>query len=152
MARFKPQVGMGQVYLDANAEAVRRGDRKVGTEHVLLALLGDPGSVTGQALGVSLIEAREVLERLDRDALASVGVQAAYAGPVFPGREDDRLPLTPAAKTVFTGLRTQAGRDRIGVHHVLLGLLARTGPDPAAVLLDALGVERPAVRARLGQG
>ncbi|TCB97348.1 hypothetical protein E0H26_13550 [Micromonospora zingiberis] len=143
---------MGHVYLNANAEAVRRGDRKVSTEHVLLALLIDPGSITGQALGVSLNEAREALERLDRDALASVGVQAAFAGPVFPGRDDDRLPLTPLAKAVFTGLRKQAGRDRIGVHHVLLGLLASTRPDPAAVLLDALSVDRAAVRTRLGQG
>ncbi|WP_425518082.1 Clp protease N-terminal domain-containing protein [Polymorphospora rubra] len=42
---------MGQVYLDANAEAVRRGDRRVGTDHVVLALLADRDSVTARALG-----------------------------------------------------------------------------------------------------
>ncbi|GAB3209450.1 Clp protease N-terminal domain-containing protein [Marinactinospora thermotolerans] len=152
MVRTKPQSGMGQVYLDANTEALRRGDRKVSTEHVLLALLTDPGSATARALGVSLDAAREALENLDRDALASAGVHAASAGPVFPGRERDRLPLTPAAKAVFTGLGEQAGRERIGLQHVLLGLLSRRRPDPAAVLLDALGVDRTAVRARLGRG
>jgi ATP-dependent Clp protease ATP-binding subunit ClpA len=148
MVRLKPPFGMGQVYLDANAEALRRGDRKVSTEHVLLALLIDPDSITAQGLGVSLDAAREALESLDQDALASAGVQATSAGPVLPGRERDRLPLTPAAKAVFTGLGKQAGRERIGIHHVLLSLLSRRRPDPAAVLLDTLGADRTAIRAR----
>jgi ATP-dependent Clp protease ATP-binding subunit ClpA len=146
--RAKPQFGMGQVYLDANAEAVRMGDRKVGTEHVALALLIDPDSITAEALGADLNTAREALENLDRDALASVGIDAAPPGPVFPGRERDRLPLTPAAKAVFTGLREEAGRERIGTKHVLLALMARRPPDPAAALFDALGVDRAAVRSR----
>ncbi|WP_223838849.1 Clp protease N-terminal domain-containing protein [Nocardiopsis deserti] len=144
--------GMGRVYLDANTEALYRGDRKVGTEHVLLALLGDPDSAAARALGADLPAARRALERLDADALASVGVQAESPGPVLPGREGDRLALTPAAKAVFTGLRKEAGRERIGTEHVLLGLLARTRPDPAAELLDALETDRAAVRARLGKG
>ncbi|MGI5290337.1 Clp protease N-terminal domain-containing protein [Nonomuraea polychroma] len=151
MVRLKPPSGMGQVYLDANAEALRRGDRKVSTEHVLLALLIDPDSSTAQALGVSLDAAREALEGLDQDALASMGVQATSAGPVLPGRERDRLPLTPAAKAAFTGLGKQAGRERVGIHHVLLSLLSNQRPDPAAVLLDTLGADRTAIRARFGK-
>lgn len=150
--RLNPQFGMGQVYLDANFEAVRRGDRKVGTEHVVLALLVNRDSVTTRALGVELDTAREALERLDREALASVGMDTASPGPVFPGRESDRLPLTPAAKAVFTGLRKEAGRERIGTRHVLLALMSRTHPDPAAALFETLGVDRAAVRTRLGKG
>ncbi|GAA2066036.1 Clp protease N-terminal domain-containing protein [Polymorphospora rubra] len=150
--RVNPQFGMGQVYLDANAEAVRRGDRRVGTDHVVLALLADRDSVTARALGVDLDTAREALERLDREALASVGMTAADPGPVFPGRVGDRLPLTPAAKAVFTGLRKEAGRERIGTGHVLTALMSRTHPDPAAALFDALGVDRTVVRTRLGKG
>lgn len=152
MVRLTPQSGMGQVYLDANAEALRRGDRKVSTEHVLLALLIHPDSIIAQALGVSLDAAREALVSLDEAALAAVGIKAVPAGPVFPGRERDRLPLTPTAKAVFTGLGKQAGRERIGIHHVLLGLLSHKRPDPAAVLLDTLGVDRTAVHTRLGEG
>ncbi|MEU8199640.1 Clp protease N-terminal domain-containing protein [Streptosporangium sp. NPDC049046] len=152
MVRLKPPFGMGQVYLDANTEALRRGDRKVSTEHVLLALLIDSDSNTAHALGVSLDAAREALERLDQDALESMGIEATSPGPVFPGRERDRLPLTPAAKAVFTGLGKQAGRERIGIHHVLLGLLSHKHPDPAAVLLDTLSVDRTVVRTRLGKG
>jgi len=149
VTRLKPHDGMGQVYLDANAEAVRCGDRKVSTEHVLLALLAPKGSPVARALGVSPDDGRAALERLDRAALSSVGIHAEAAGPVLPGQVEDRLPMTPAVKAVFTGLRKQAGRDRIGVHHVLLGLLARTRPDPAAALIDALGIDRSAVRAQL---
>lgn len=145
---LSPSFGMGQVYVDANSEAVRRGDRKVGTDHVLLALLSNPSLVT--ALGVGPNAARSALEKLDLDALASVGIDAASPGPVFPGKPSDRLPLTPAAKRIFTGLRREAGRERIGIQHVLLALIRRTPPDPAATLLDALGIDRAAVRARLG--
>lgn len=141
--------GMGQVYLDANAEARCRGDRKVSTEHIVLALLRDPESSNARALGVDLTTARQALDGLDAAALASVGIHAAPTGRILPGHEKDRLPLTPAAKAVFTGLRKEAGRERIGVEHVLLRLLSRTSPDPAAALLDALGVDRAATRARL---
>jgi ATP-dependent Clp protease ATP-binding subunit ClpA len=57
--------GLGRVYRDATAEARRRGDRRVGTEHLALALLADPESVTARALGVSLTAARDALRALD---------------------------------------------------------------------------------------
>lgn len=145
------RTGLGQVYLDANAEALLRGDRKVSTEHVVLALLRDPGSAPARALDVDLTVARRALEHLDEDALAALGIAPVSPGPVLPGRVSDRLPLTPAAKAVFKGLRTEAGKERVGLEHVLRGLLNRTAPDPAAALLNALGVERDAVRARLTQ-
>lgn len=143
------RTGLGRVYLDANAEALLRGDRKVGTEHVVLALLHDPDSAPARALAVDLTAARRFLEHLDEDALAALGIAPASPGPVLPGRASDRLPLTPAAKTVFKGLRAEAGWERIGLEHVLLGLLDRAAPDPAAALLDALGTDRDAIRARL---
>ena len=140
---------VGQVYLDANTEALLRGDRKVGTEHVLLALLHDEGSAPARALGADLTTARRALEDLDGQALAALGMTPRSPGPVLPGRAGDRLPLTPAAKAVFKGLRTQAGKEGIGPGHILRGLLNRTRPDPVCALLDALDVDRNAVRARL---
>jgi ATP-dependent Clp protease ATP-binding subunit ClpA len=142
--------GLGRVYRDATAEAKRRGDRRVGTEHLALALLTDPESVTARALGVSLTAARDALRALDRQALASVGIDADFTGQVLPGREGERLGLTPAAKAVFTGLRREVTKgERLGIQHVLLALLSRPGPDPAGELLDALTVDRPAVRRRV---
>jgi biotin operon repressor len=152
--------GLGRVYLAATAEAKRRADRRVGTEHVVLALLADPESVTARALGVSLGAARAALRELDGQALASLGIDLETVptsdsevdgvdGVVPPGRENERLRLTPAAKGVFTGLRKAAKGERLGVRHLLIVLLAQQRPDPGAVLLDALGVDRAQVRGRL---
>jgi ATP-dependent Clp protease ATP-binding subunit ClpA len=140
--------GLGHVYLDASAEAKRRGDRRVSTEHILLAMLVNPHARTARALGVDLATARAALQRLDREALAAVGIDVSYEGPVFPGREKERLPLTPAAKATFAGLGGAARGERLSIN-VLLALLETTGPDPAAELLDALSVDRSHVRRQL---
>lgn len=143
------RVGMGTVYLAANAEALRRGDRRVGTEHLVLAVLTDPDSPAACALGVDLATAREALAALDRQALAAIGLSLPPGPPVLAGHERDRLKLTPAARAVFTGLRTHATGRRLGVHHVVLGLLQLQAPDPAAVLLDRLEVDRSTIRRHL---
>ena len=149
MGESESRFGMGRVYLDAAAEARRRGDRRVSTEHLALALLIDPNSAPARALGVSLGATRAALQELDRDALANLGISMPSAGPVIPGRVKERLRLTPAAREVFTGLRREASGKRLGVQHVLLALLRQQKPDPAAELFDALGVDRTAVRDRL---
>ena len=58
-------------YIAAREEARRRGDRRVGTEHLLVALLLEPdlASVLGTA-----VEAAAGLATLDRQALAAVGL------------------------------------------------------------------------------
>ena len=97
-------------YIDAREEARRRGDRRVGTEHLILALLKE--RVLAQALGCDLQTARDALDAMDHDALAGVGIGAAFNAPPIPIDEPikrssrptlkavlrDRLPLTPAAK------------------------------------------------------
>lgn len=135
---------LGRVFHDASAEAQRMGDNRVGTEHVTLALLSDPDSATARALGVSLIDARQALQSLDSTALAAVGIGAVDPGPVEPTRQ--RIRLTPATRQLFQDLREPKPS---GPQQVLLGLLERRSPDPAAELLDQLGVDRAQVRARL---
>jgi hypothetical protein len=140
---------MGRVYRDAITQAVARGDRSVATEHIALALLVDPESLTARALGVSLATAFDALETLDRQALMWLGVDATFPPPVSLRARQRRLRMTPAAFAVFTGLRRYAGRERLGMRHVLLALLAQRRPDPAAELFDALGVDREKVGRRL---
>ena len=48
------------IYLRASEEARRRGDRRTGTDHILLALLEDPSIEV--VLGVSLQQARQALD------------------------------------------------------------------------------------------
>jgi ATP-dependent Clp protease ATP-binding subunit ClpA len=141
---------MGSVYLAANEEAVRRGDRRVGTEHLVLALLTGLESATTAALDVQLLAAREALDELDEQSLNALGLSLPRVGPIQGGGKKEQFKLTPAARSVFTGLRARAGGEALGIRHVLLALLALQPPDPAAVLLDRLGVDREAVRNRLG--
>jgi hypothetical protein len=147
MASTDKRFGMGRIYRDAITQAVVRGDRSVGTEHIALALLVDPESMTARALGISLATAHEALEALE--ALTWLGIDATVPPPVsVPGRQR-RLRMTPAALAVLTGLRRHAGGERLGMRHILLALLARSRPDPAAELLDALGVDYIEVGRRL---
>lgn len=37
--RYGPRYNFGATYYDARDEAIRRGDRVIGTEHLVLALL-----------------------------------------------------------------------------------------------------------------
>ena len=60
------------ICLQAGEEARRRGDRRYGTDHILLALFEDPSIEA--VLGVSLQQARQALESLDQEALGTLGL------------------------------------------------------------------------------
>lgn len=103
--RYGPDYNFGATYYDARDEAIRRGDRTIGTEHLVLALLIDPASPSARALGCDLDSARRALDALDNQALAAIGVEPGItAGPITL-RTSGRLRLTPAAKAVITGIR-----------------------------------------------
>ncbi len=154
-------------YVEAREEARLRGDRKVGTEHLAVSLLMEP-ELAG-VLGCDAPAARAALHAMDREALAAVGLQAALepSPPAAPERRHAprrpsiktvllrRMALTPAAKDV---LRTSSkdmrkpGRHHPGPQHVLLALLQRQRPDPAAELFASLGVDPVLARQRLAAG
>ncbi len=73
------------IYLQASEEARRRGDRRVGTDHILLALFEDPSIEA--VLDVSLQQARQALEALDHEALGSLGLDPGTDAPALPMRE-----------------------------------------------------------------
>lgn len=142
------------VLASATGEARRRGDRRLGTDHLLLGLLHEQDSRAAQALGVSLAEARAALDALDRAALTAAGIEAGALGESPPVSFGRRLPpLTSGARAVIKRALDEARpvkSGRIDTTHFLLALLSRQRPDPAAELLDALGVDPAAVRERLG--
>lgn len=141
------------VLTSAAHEARRQGDRRLGTDHLLLGLLHDADSAVAQALGVDLVAARSASDSLDRAALAAFGVQVAHLGePPQSGYSRRLPPLTSGARTVFKAAIEEMRRTktkRIEARQFLVALLARQRPDPAAELLDALGVDRSQVRIRL---
>ena len=148
------------IYLRASEEARRRGDRRTGTDHLLLALLEDPSVEV--VLGVSLQQARQGLESLDHEALVALGMGSGADAPPLPMRavpkkpttrevmKKDRLRLTPAGKRVLEEA-SKPNRRRLSVtaQQVLAQILTLQPPDPAAVLLGALGVSTSDVRRRL---
>ena len=145
--RSAPSYSPGATVADAQAEARWQGDRKVGTEHILLALLHDPASEA--ALGVDLETARAAAAALDRAALRAVGLGDLPDAPPISRPERGWLPLAPSVKAVLVEALEGSGHARRGPQHVLLALLCLERPDPAALLLDELGVDRAAVRGRL---
>jgi Clp amino terminal domain, pathogenicity island component len=146
--RHGPDDNFGGAYYDARNEAIRRGDRTIGTEHLVLALLTDPASPGAAALGCDLDSARRALDALDRQALAAIGVPAGITAGAALVRSAGRLRLTPAAKAVVAGARDARGNREAGLGIVLDALLDLRRPDPAAELLAALGVDGRAARER----
>ena len=148
------------LYLRAGEEARRRGDRRAGTDHLLLALLEDPSVEV--ALGVSLQQARQALESLDHQALGALGLGSGTEAPPLPMHavpkkprirdvaQKDRIRMTPAAKKALEdAARPNRRKLQITAQQVLAQVLTLQPPDPAAVLLGALGVNTSEVRRRL---
>jgi ATP-dependent Clp protease ATP-binding subunit ClpA len=144
--------GGAAVVRHALEEARQRGERRLGTDHLLLGLLHDPSSSAARALGVDLEAARAAWDALDLAALAAIGLDVGglRLGSLPPSRK--RPPLTSAARAVLLRAVQEAARTkrrRPAAAHVLLALLACEPPDPAAALLAQLGVDRALVRERL---
>ena len=142
------------IYLQASEEARRRGDRRTGTDHLLLALMqADP--TTCSVLGASLIQARAALDALDADALGALGLTAPLDAPAHATRavpaqprlrdviRGDRRQLTPAAKRVLeSSVKGNRHKTHVTASQVLAQILRLQPPDPATALLDALKVDR----------
>jgi Clp amino terminal domain, pathogenicity island component len=149
--RYGPGYSVGATYYDARDEAIRRGDRTIGTEHLVVALLIDPASPAAQALGRDLDAARRALGALDDQALAAIGIQPGITAGPAAVRPAGRLRLTPAAKAIFTGGRDARKIHGPGLGTVLSALLDLPRPDPAAELLAALEVDARTTRERFAE-
>jgi len=148
------------ICLQASEEARRRGDRRYGTDHLLLALLEDPSIEV--VLGVNLPQARRALASLDHEALGTLGLASGTDAPELPMRavpkkprirdvmKKDRLRMAPAAKKVLEqAVKPNRHKLQVTSQQVLAQILALQPPDPAAVLLGALGVNTSEVRRQL---
>jgi ATP-dependent Clp protease ATP-binding subunit ClpA len=148
------------VYMQASEEARRRGDRRTGTEHVLLGLLEDP-SIKAVS-GVSKQQARQALESLDQEALSALDLASGFDAPplqilVAPTKprlrdvaKSNRFRMTPAAKKVLVqAVKPNRRKAYVTAPQVMAQILTLQPPDPAAVLLEALGVDTSEVRHQL---
>jgi len=134
--------GAKMVLVFAQDEATRCNHDHIGTEHLLLGLLGEHEGIAAQALtnlGVELRTVRQAVEFV-------VGRgERAVAGDV---------PLTPRAKRVIEFSIEEQHRlghtYHLGTGHLLLGLV-REGEGIAAGLLESLGVNLDQLRAQVEQ-
>jgi ATP-dependent Clp protease ATP-binding subunit ClpA len=133
------------VVVRSQEEARELGHNYIGTEHILLGLLGEPDGLACKVLndfGISLDSARQ-------EVTAKVG-----AGK---GQQKGHIPFTPRAKkTLELSLREALAlhHNFIGTEHILLGLI-REGDGVAAQILkehaDLLAI-RTAVLDRIPPG
>ena len=118
----------------AQEEARRLQHNYIGTEHVLLGLLGEPDGLACRALagvGMSLEAARN-------EVTALVGTGAAAPS--------GHIPFTPRAKkTLELALREalQLQHNYIGTEHILLGLIREGEGVAAQVLKQHIGSGNP---------
>ena len=114
-------------------------------------------------LGVSLQQGRQALASLDHEALGALGLGSCPDAPPPPMRavpkkprirdvmKQDHFRLTPRAKQVLEeAVRPTRRKTEVTAQQVLAQILALQPPDPAAVLLGALGVNTSEVRRRSG--
>ena len=127
-----------RVIVLAQEEARLLGHGHIGTEHLLLGLLGEPQAVAARALeslDISLPAVRRQVE------------EAIGRGPQ-PRSGDGSIPFTPGAKRALELALREALRldhNYIGTEHILLGVL-REGTGPAATVLLAAGADLDRVR------
>ena len=128
-----------KVIMLAQEEARRLGHNFVGTEQVLLGLIGEGTGVAAKTLksmGVTLKDARAEVEKIIGRGSGFVAVE---------------IPFTPRAKRVLElswDEARQLGHNYIGTEHLLLGLI-REGEGVAARVLENLGVDLNKIRANV---
>ncbi len=128
-----------KVIMLAQEEARRLGHNFVGTEQVLLGLIGEGTGIAAKTLksmGVNLKDARVEVEKIIGRGSGFVAVE---------------IPFTPRAKRVLElswDEARQLGHNYIGTEHLLLGLI-REGEGVAARVLENLGVDLNKVRSNV---
>ncbi len=123
----------------AQEEARRLGHNFVGTEQILLGLVGEGTGIAAKVLldmGLNLKEARNEIENI-------IGRGSGFLPP--------EIPFTPRVKRIFeTALNEarQLGHNYIGTEHILLGLI-QDDEGVAAKVLQNLGIDRQRVRTQV---
>ena len=127
-------------------EARQLGHDHLGTEHLLLGLLGAGDGVAVQVLASIGIPLDEVRSRIE-------GIITHGPGTIThgPGTRAGRIQPTPQARRVLGLTMREAlalGHNDVGTGHLLLALL-REGHGIAAQVLTALGADHARVRERV---
>jgi ATP-dependent Clp protease ATP-binding subunit ClpA len=169
--RTKTARPAAEPYLAAGAaEARRRGDNYVGTEHVLNVLVRNPGggaTVVLRQLGVDADAVGEALARwlgaskprIDPEALAALGIdfetvrerlEETFGAGALEQTRAGCLGICPRRKMALAYALDHADGKPLADEHILLGMLSV--PDSvAARALATLGVSLTAAQAEVAR-
>ncbi|MBE7433324.1 MAG: AAA family ATPase [Anaerolineales bacterium] len=123
------------------AEIIQRyGHNQIDTEHILLALIEQPGGVIPQILEKMSVSAQALTERLDATLRASpkANIFGGGAGQIF---------ITPRVKRIIDLANEEANRlkdEYISTEHIFLAILTERNT-PAARILESAGLTRDRV-------
>ncbi|MBE7536588.1 MAG: AAA family ATPase [Anaerolineales bacterium] len=123
------------------AEIIQRyGHNQIDTEHILLALIEQPGGVIPQVLEKLSVSPEALTERLDATLRASpkANIFGGGAGQIF---------ITPRVKRIIDLANEEANRlkdEYISTEHIFLAILTERNT-PAARILESAGLTRDRV-------
>ncbi|MEW5830097.1 MAG: AAA family ATPase [Chloroflexota bacterium] len=123
------------------AEIIQRyGHNQIDTEHILLALLEQPGGVIPQILENLNVSADAIGERIDMTLRSSpkANIFGGGAGQIF---------ITPRVKRIIDLANEEANRlkdEYISTEHIFLAILSERNT-PAARILESAGLTRERV-------
>ncbi len=141
MMRFDRFTERAQEAAQRAAEIIQRyGHNQIDTEHILLALIEQPGGVIPQILEILNVNADALSERID-SALRSTpkaNIFGGGAGQIF---------ITPRVKRIIDLANEEANRlkdEYISTEHIFLAILTERNT-PAARILESAGLNRDRV-------
>ena len=141
MMRFDRFTERAQEAAQRAAEIIQRyGHNQIDTEHILLALIEQPGGVIPQILEKLNIGPDTLVERIDTTLRASpkANIFGGGAGQIF---------ITPRVKRIVDLANEEANRlkdEYISTEHIFLAILTERNT-PAARILEAAGLTRDRV-------
>src|SRR5262245_37926617 len=141
MMRFDRFTERAQEAAQRAAEIIQRyGHNQIDTEHILLALIEQPGGVIPQILEKLSVSPEALTERLDATLRASpkANIFGGGAGQIF---------ITPRVKRIIDLANEEANRlkdEYISTEHIFLAILTERNT-PAARILESAGLSRDRV-------
>ncbi len=141
MMRFDRFTERAQEAAQRAAEIIQRyGHNQIDTEHILLALIEQPGGVIPQILEKLNVSAQALTDRLDATLRASpkANIFGGGAGQIF---------ITPRVKRIIDLANEEANRlkdEYISTEHIFLAILTERNT-PAARILESAGLSRDRV-------
>src|SRR5512136_3165263 len=147
MMRFDRFTERAQEAAQRAAEIIQRyGHNQIYTEHILLALIEQPGGVIPQILEMLNVDSNALTERLDATLRASpkANIFGGGAGQIF---------ITPRVKLIIDLANEEANRlkdEYISTEHIFLAILSERNTSAARVL-ESAGLTRDRVMEAIQQ-